>query len=293
MTLNSLAFADTMSVAGKRIQLTLGVRVQQVLSSNYNVTTGARTTFYDQSVWSPAVGVVVKPIEKVSVYFNWIQGLLPGTVVGSTFANAGEILPPFVSTQYEAGIKVDWGRITTTASIFQITQPSTITDVAANRLVLAGAQRNQGIELNVFGEVMDGVRVLGGAMFLDGRLTSTQGGLTDGWTAPFSPTVQFNLGGEWDVPHLRGLTLDGRVVYTGAQYIDTTLPRRSLPDWTRLDVGARYTLDNARSPTGRPAVLRFSVENLLDTNYWATGFAANTLSLGTPRTFRVALTADF
>ena len=71
------------------------------------------------------------------------------------------------------------------------------------------------------------------------------------------------------------------------------MPRRSLPEWTRLDVGARYTLDNAHSPTGRPAVLRFSVENLLDTNYWATGFAANTLSLGTPRTFRVALTADF
>jgi len=293
MTLNSLAFADTMSVAEKRIQLTLGVRMQQVLSSNYNAVTGARTTFYDQSVWSPAVAVVVKPVEKVSVYFNWIQGLLPGTVVGSAFANAGEILPPFVSTQYEAGVKIDWGRITTTASLFQITQPSTITDVAANRLVLAGEQRNQGIELNVFGEVADGVRVLGGAMLLDGKLTRTQGGLADGWTAPFSPTTQLNLGGEWDVPYLRGLTLNGRVVYTGAQYIDTTLPRRSLPEWTRLDVGARYTLDNAHSPTGRPAVLRFSVENLLDTNYWATGFAANTLSLGTPRTFRVALTADF
>ena len=143
----------------------------------------------------------------------------------------------------------------------QISQPSIIANTANNTQVLGGEQVNQGLELNVFGEVADGVRLLGGVMFLNAVLTKTQGGLTDGWTAPFSPGAQFNLAGEWDTPFLRGLTLTGRVTYTGAQYIDTTYPRRSLPEWTRLDIGARYALENVR-PTGKPAMLRFGVENL-------------------------------
>jgi iron complex outermembrane receptor protein len=291
--LNSIAFADTFSVADKRIQLTAGVRMQQVVSENFNTASGAQTSFYNQTVWSPSIGLVFKPWDNVSIYGNFIQGLQPGVVVGPTFANAGEVFPPFVSTQYEAGVKVDWGKFTTTASLFQITQPSTITNVASNTLVLAGQQRNQGLEFNVFGEVAEGVRLLGGVMLLSAVLTQTQGGSTNGWIAPFSPTAQFNLAGEWDIPWLRGLTLTGRVVYTGSQYIDTTFPRRSLPEWTRFDLGARYVLDDARSPTGKPVALRFSVENLLDADYWATGFAATTLSLGVPRTFRLALTTDF
>ena len=262
-------------------------------ATNYNPTTGFETDSYDQSALTPAVALVFKPWKNVSLYGNFIQGLRPGTIVGSTFANAGEVFPPFKSTQWETGVKVDWGRFTTTLSLFQITQPSTITDVATNKLMLSGEQRNQGLEFNVFGEPMEGVRLLGGFMLLDGVLTKTQGGLTDGWIAPFSPTFQLNVAGEWDTPFVRGLTLTGRAVYTSSQYIDTTWPRRSLPDWTRLDVGLRYAFEPVRSPTGKPIVARFSVENLLDANYWETGSAASTLSLGAPRTFRLSLTADF
>ncbi|WP_421999598.1 TonB-dependent siderophore receptor [Reyranella sp.] len=293
LQLNSLALADTLSAADKRIQLTAGVRLQQVKSANFNALTGVKTSEFDQAVWSPSVALVFKPLADVSVYANYIQGLQPGSVVPATFANAGEVFPPFVSTQYEAGVKVDWGKLTTTLGVFQITQPSVITNVASNTQVLAGQQVNQGLEFNFFGEVGEGVRVLGGAMLLNAVLTQTQGGLTNGWVAPFSPGAQFNLGGEWDLPFARGLTLTGRVIYTGAQYIDTTFPRRSLPEWTRLDLGARYLLADSVSPTGKPVALRFSVENVLDNDYWASGFGATTLSLGTPRTFRLALTSDF
>lgn len=293
MTLNSLAIADTLSAADKRIQLTAGARLQQVKSTNFNAVTGVKINESDQSALSPSVALVYKPLENVSLYGNFIQGLQPGTVVGATFANAGTVFPPFKSTQYEAGVKVDWGKLTTTASIFQITQPSIITNVAANTQVLAGEQRNQGLELNFFGEVTEGWRVLGGAMFLSAVLTKTQGGLTDGWIAPFSPGAQFNLGSEYDLPFVRGLTVNGRITYTGSQFIDTTNPRRSLPEWTRLDIGARYAFDNAQSPTGKPVVLRFAVENLLDSDYWASGGGATTLALGAPRTFRLSLTTDF
>jgi len=292
-TQSSYALADTLSVADKRIQLTVGARWQQVSAANFNVTTGAQTSNYDQAALSPSVAVVVKPWSNVSIYGNWIQGLQQGTTVSTAFTNAGEVFPPFKSTQYEAGVKVDWGKVMTTASVFQISQPSLLTNVASNTQVLGGEQVNQGLEFNVFGEVMQGVRIVGGAMFLNPVLTRTQGGLTDGWVAPNTPTTQFNIAGEWDTPFLRGLTLNGRVIYTGSQYIDTTFPRRSLPEWTRLDVGARYVMDNTTSPIGRPIGIRFGIENLLDTNYWMGSGGATRLNLGAPRTFRIALTADF
>ncbi len=50
MTLNSLAIADTLSAADKRIQLTAGVRLQQVQSANFNPLSGVQTSCYDQSV---------------------------------------------------------------------------------------------------------------------------------------------------------------------------------------------------------------------------------------------------
>ncbi len=291
--LSSLAIADTLSVAAKRVQLTLGARLQQVKAANFNVTSGAQTTSYDQSALSPSVSLVVKPFwENVTFYGNWIQGLQQGAIVQAPFTNAGEIFPPYKTTQYEAGVKVDWGKLTTTASIFQIAQPSILVNTTANTQFLGGEQVNQGLELNFFGEVTEGIRVLGGAMFLSAVLAKTQGGLTNGWIAPFSPGAQFNLGAEWDVPFAKGLTVNGRVLYTGAQFIDTTTPRRSLPEWTRFDAGLRYAFENPGAKD-KLLVARFNVENLFDNSYWAGGSGATFLNLGAPRIFRLALTADF
>lgn len=292
-SLQSLVFADTLSAADKRVQLTVGARLQQVGASNFNVLSGARTSSYDQTALSPSVALVFKPWQNISLYGNFIQGLQQGTIVGTQFRNAGEVFPPFKATQYEVGVKADWGKFTTTASLFQITQPSILTNTATNTQFLGGEQKNQGLELNVFGEPIPGVRLLGGAMFLNALVTKTQGGATDGWTAPFSPNLQLRASAEWDLPFAPGFTVNGRVVYTGSQYIDTTLPRRSLPDWTRFDIGARYTFNSDNSPTGNPAAIRFNIENLFDTNYWAGGSGATTLMLGAPRMFRLALTSDF
>ncbi|KAF0099827.1 MAG: ufrA [Rhodospirillaceae bacterium] len=293
LQLNGFAIADTLSFAEKRVQLTVGARYQQLMGENFNLATGARTSGYLQDAISPSVALVVRPWKEVSFYGNFIQGLQPGTVVGSTFANAGEVFPPFQSTQFEFGTKIDWGKFTTTLSAFQISQPSAIANAATNTLTQDGLQRNRGIELNVFGTPAEGVRLLGGAMFQEAILVSTQGGVNDGWQAAGAPNVQVNLAGEWDTPFVRGLTLDGRVIYTGPQYVGLTTPRQSIPDWVRFDVGARYVIADAKSPTGKPVAIRFNVENLLDTNYWSMVSFNTRLNVGTPRTFRLALTADF
>lgn len=291
-SLSSIGVADTLSAFDKRIQLTVGARLQRVTADGFNAVTGAQTSTIDQNALSPSVALVVKPWRNVSLYANFIQGLQQGIVVGGAFTNAGAVLPPFKATQYEVGVKVDWGTLTTTLSAFQITQPSTITDVASNTLLQNGEQRNQGLEFNVFGEIAKGVRLLGGATLMDAVLTKTAGGLTDGWKAPGVPDVQLNIGGEWDPSFAKGLTLNGRMIYTSSQYVDTTFPRRSIPDWARFDVGARYTFDHVKNVTEKPVTIRFSVENVFDANYWA-ATTIGYLIQGGPRTFRLSSTMSF
>lgn len=74
---------------------------------------------------------------------------------------------------------------------------------ATDTQYLGGEQVNQGLELNIFGEPIGGVRLLDGGMF-SMACYQAQGGLTDGWTAPFAPAFILNLGGEWDLPFVPG-----------------------------------------------------------------------------------------
>ena len=290
--LSSVGVADTMSILNDRIQFTAGARRQTAGTSSTNALTGAGTT-YEASVWSPAYAVLVRPLENVSVYANYIEGLQAGVVVPSNFANRGEVLPPYQTKQMEAGIKVDFGRISTTVAAFEITRPSLITVGVApnNSQVPDGEQRNRGVELNVFGELTPTVRVLGGVALIDGRLVKTQGGANDGRKAQGVADVNINLGAEWDLPFIAGLTVTGRMIHTGAAFINAA-NTQSIPAWTRVDLGARYTFVSPWN--AKPIVVRFTVENVANESYWSGSYTADGIvTLGNPRTYLASTTFNF
>ncbi|MGN6463820.1 MAG: TonB-dependent siderophore receptor [Pseudolabrys sp.] len=288
--LTSIGIADTMSILDNRVQFTVGVRKQYITSGAFAAATGLQTTALDDSALSPGYGLVVKPLSNVSIYANYIEGLEPGSVVASQYANAGQVLPPYHAKQMEAGVKIDWGTFTTTASAFQINRPIQNVDTASNTLTPNGESVNRGIEINTFGAITDNIRLLGGVMFLDARQTKTQGGLNDGKRTFGVSDLQLNMGAEWDTPFIRGLTLTGRMIYTGGFYADAgnTL---SVSDWTRFDLGARYTF--ASPWNGKPVVLRVAVENVLGKNYWQGTQTDRYLYLGAPRTYLVSTTFNF
>jgi iron complex outermembrane receptor protein len=91
--LTGLAVTDTLAVLDDRLQLTLGVRRQDIESRNYNAA-GAVSSRYDDSATTPVVGVVVKPWENVSLYYNYVEGLSKGDIAPATAANAGEAFAP-------------------------------------------------------------------------------------------------------------------------------------------------------------------------------------------------------
>jgi iron complex outermembrane recepter protein len=292
VNLSSVGVSDTMSMLDKRVQLTVGVRRQTAGTevTNY-LTPSSSRPFQDTSVWTPAYGLVVKPVERVSLYANYIEGLQTPTVVPGTFANRGTVFPPGQTKQAETGIKVDFGRITTTASLFDISQQSIITvaGVPLPSQQLNGRQRNRGAEFNVFGEVTPELRLLGGITYIHGEQEKTTNGATDGKRAIGVPELAVNLGAEWDTPFVRDLTLTGRFVYTGIQYADVNNVV-ALPDWTRVDIGARYTFNSPWN--GKPIVVRASVENLFNRAYWASAYSG-VITLGAPRTYLVSTTFNF
>lgn len=287
--LTSVALADILSAADERIQLILGARFQQVQIGNYSSTTGALTSYYDQSAVTPAVGFIVKPLEMVSIYGNYIQALQQGPTAPVGATNAGQMFPPVQTRQFELGAKVDFGRFATTLSVFQIEQPQGVTDPSTLAFSVSGQQRNRGLELNVFGEPIPGFRPLGGVTLLNGVQLNTGSVLTNGMKATGVPDVQLNLGAEWDATFLHGLTFSGRMIYTSMQYLNTA-NTQSIPAWTRFDAGVRYTFD---APGGRSAAIRFNVENVFDANYWAAASSTYGLSNGAPRTFLLSLSSAF
>jgi iron complex outermembrane receptor protein len=288
----SVGVSDTMSMFDKRLQFIVGVRRQTAGTevTDY-LTRSSSRPFQDESVWTPAYAVVVKPVERVSLYANYVEGLQTPVVVPSTFANPGTVFPPTRTEQTETGIKIDFGRITTTASLFDIMQRNVITvgSGASATQQLDGVQRNRGAEFNVFGELTPQFRLLGGVTYIHGVQEKTTGGANDGKRAIGVPELAVNLGAEWDTPFVRDLTLTGRVIYTGAQYVDpkNTL---SLPDWTRVDIGARYTFTSPWN--GKPIVVRASVENVFNKSYWASAYSG-VITLGAPRTYLVSTTFNF
>lgn len=290
-TLSGIALADTLGFMDDRVLLTLGIRRQNVKSRNFDDTTGAETSSYDASAWTPMAGMVVKPTEDLSLYANYIQGLSPGTTVGDTYQNAGEVFPPYKTDQVEVGAKLQTGSFTNTISLFQIAKPSTTADYSTTPLPtlrLDGEQRNRGVEWTIFGELTHGLRMLGGVTYLQSTLTQTQDGLQNGNRAAGSPPWAANLGLDWDVPGVPGLALNGRVIYTSSQYVnsDNTL---KMPSWTRLDLGARY----ATRLGGQRVVFRAGVDNVFNRNYWESVWNDNAVNLGAPRTFRLSASIDF
>ncbi|MPZ31175.1 MAG: TonB-dependent siderophore receptor [Rhodospirillales bacterium] len=287
--MTGVALADSLSALDDKLQLIIGGRLQRVQVSNYSAVTGlttAATPGYDQSALTPAVGFVVRPWKALSFYGNYIEALQQGPVAAAGTTNAGQVFPPFVSNQYELGVKLDLGTFGATLSAFQITQPSAIVNATTNTLSVDGEQRNRGLELSMFGEPFQGFKPLGGITFLEGVLASTAGGVNNGKIAPGVPAVQMNLGFDWDTWFIKRFAVSARVIYTSLAYLDAA-NQQPVPAWTRVDLGARYSIVRA---DGKPVTLRADVVNVGNNNYWT---ASGTLSQSPPRTFLLSLSADF
>jgi iron complex outermembrane receptor protein len=297
----SLAISDTLGLFDDSLLLTYGVRRQQLRVENYlydgstssgranPANDGSRSSIYDEAITTPVYGIVYKPTDIISLYANRIEGLAKGPVASGTgITNLGEAFPPGRTKQLEAGIKLDMQTFGANLGVFRIERPTDgFVDATSRLYVRDGQQVNKGIELSVFGEPIEGLRLMAGGTRMTSELKNTSGGLNDGNHAIGVPTFQLNASADWDIPGLEGAALNARMLRTGGQYADQA-NNLSLPTWNRFDAGARYKMRVEQ----KDLTLRVNVENITDKNYWASANGGY-LTQGEPRLVKFSGTIDF
>lgn len=279
------AFAsDTLGFWSDRVLLTLGGRLQAIEVLGYNYYNGGTLdTRYDESRVTPVVGLVVKPVERLSLYANRIEALQQGATApfDTTVTNPGQQLAPRVSVQYEAGGKLRFGGLFAGAAVYRIERPGEGL-LPSGAFGYVGQQRHEGVELTLNGDIVSGLRVISGVAITETSLAGREVAGVPDFTA--------NADVEWDLPFAPGLTLTGRAVHTGEQWANAANTLR-LDSWTRFDLGARYVL----AAGDVPVTLRLTVDNVADERYWASAFDSFSAALlqGQPRTVKASVSADF
>lgn len=274
---SSVAVADSMGFLNDDLLVTIGARRQSLQD-------GA----YDKDRVTPVAGIVYKFGKSVSAYGSYVEGLVKGDTAPATsgttpVVNVGEVFAPYQTKQSEVGIKLDTGRFGGTFSVFQSNKPVYSVNPTTFRFEQTDRQRNRGAELSVFGEAMPGLLLLGGASSLSTDVS--------GKDAIGAPKTQVNLGVDWSVPAVQGLSLNARVVHTASQFANAD-NTQVVPSWSRLDLGANYAVDVG----AQTLTIRARVDNATNRDYWASagGYpGAGYLTLSAPRSFSLSGSLTF
>ena len=286
-----LLLSDTLGFVDDKILLTVGARHQKVVVRNYAYGTAAEDTDarFTQSRWTPGYGLVVKPWETVSFYANHIEALQPGETASTGAVNVGQVTGISLSRQNEVGVKVDYGTLGGSLALFEIKKPKGIINQQTNVFGLYGEQRNRGVELNVFGEPLYGVRLNGSATWLDPEMSKTENGTYDGKKAIGVANFYTVLSAEYDIKPVEGLTALARLTHSGSQYANEANTKK-LDSYTTLDLGMRYRMKVQQNDL----TWRLGVENVTNEKYWSGVESYGTyIYQGDPRELKLSLSYDF
>jgi iron complex outermembrane receptor protein len=284
--------SDTLGFFDDQVLFTAAARHQKVVVRNYSNATGLEDTAsrYTESRWTPTYGIVYKPWKEVSLYANHTEALQPGDNAPKGASNYGQSMGILHSKQNEVGVKIDYARVGGSLALFEIKKPSALLN-SENKYVLDGEQRNRGLELNVFGEPVLGLRLNGSTTWLDPEMTQTAGGTNDGHDAIGVSRFYAVVGAEYDIKPVDGLTATAKVNHTGSQYADAANTKK-LDSYTTLDLGVRYRMRlNANQ---NDMVWRVGVDNVTNEKYWSGVESYGTyIFQGEPRTVKVSMSYDF
>lgn len=274
---------------GKWLQLLGGVRISDYQEKRLD--TGVKTFSAKPTSWS--FGAVVKPIQSVSIYGTYIEGLESTPAAPLTTVNANEQLPPSESIQYEAGIK--WepkNGLLLQAAYFDIRRDAAVVN-GANRWVKDGKSVYRGVELSLTGNITRDWSVYASALFLDAKYKSGSPTIITGNTV--APTIVGNrvenaaketwsIASEYRLSQfLPGFSVNAAVYHTGNRAINS-LNQAFIPGYTLFDLGAGYQTEIA----GVETTFRVSAENVGGKRYWGST-AQNLLSQGVPSTIKFSI----
>jgi catecholate siderophore receptor len=267
----------------RHVQAIAGVRFDRFNVDFHNNRTDEDLDREDDLV-SPRAGLVIKPVEPVSLYGSYSVSYLPSSGDQFSSLNAtSETLEPEQFTNREVGAKWDLrSGLALTAAIYRLdrTNTSAPDPEDASRVVQTGSQRTTGWELGVSGSLAPWWQVAGGFASQEAKITSTTSAAAKGKRVPLVPETTLSLWNRWQVLPAVGVGLG--IIRQDKMFaaIDNSV---TLPAFTRAD-GALFL--RLTSLVGA----QVNVENLFDERYYATSHGNNNIMPGASRTIRVSLT---
>jgi catecholate siderophore receptor len=270
------------------LELVAGLRFDR-FSIDLDSITGSGTVPLGRTdeLWSPRLGLIVKPLANLSLYSSYSRSYLPQS--GDQFNSLSlttEALKPERFDNYEVGAK--WEPVEgllATAAAYQLDRTNTQARDPANPqfIVLTGAQRSHGLELGLERSISDRWRVSAGYAFQKAKITETTTAAPEGREVPLVPRHTFSLWNRYDVTDALGL---GAGVIARSKSFASISNQVKLPAYARVDAAAYYRLTGG-------VEAQLNVENLFNADYFPTAHNDNNIAPGAPRTIKGTLRFGF
>ena len=277
----SFYLQDEMAVTNY-LDIVLGARFDQFEIDVFNVPADDSRSKQDEEV-SPRLGLVLKPMENMSLYASYSESFLPRS--GEQFANIngskGQLdADTFANT--ELGLKWDISpALSFTAAVFEIEQESPqVADNDPETLDVIKSETD-GFELQLEGQLTEAWYISAAYSYLDGEQMGRTG--SKGLRPRELPENMFSV---WNfVQFTPKLGAGLGLTYQDESFINNSNTAR-LPSYTRVDAALYYEWsDDLR--------VQLNFENLGDTVYFPSSHSTHQASVGAPFNARLAVTMDF
>lgn len=269
---DTIAFNDNWSVL-------LGARYVDYENLNWNAS-GAPTSSYHKKPVSPSAALLYKPTSYATFYTSYVEAMEDGGTVGTTYANANEVLAPLTSRQAELGAKIDGSGWGANAALFQVKRGAAYADYSSDPrgyYTQGGELNYRGLEVGAHADVKRWLKANGGVTWLDAEYKATSPALI-GNRVESTPRFQAVLGLEAKLPQVAGLSLHANASYLGEQEANSANTIQ-VPSITLFNVGGAWRT----RVQDRDLTLRLQVNNLAGKDYWYSA-GSNSLQIGAPRT---------
>ncbi|MBP3982896.1 TonB-dependent siderophore receptor [Pseudoxanthomonas helianthi] len=166
---------------GERWKALVGVRYDKYEQTVHNLRTG-NFVHQEPTATSPRVGLVYQPNEHWSLYATTSSSFRPNSGASRPDSNnVQHAFDPEEGKSYEIGAKWDTGRVNTTLALYKITKNNVLTPdpIDPNNYSMAvGEVESKGVELDVSGQIAEGLRLYGSYAYTDAQVTKDNAALT-------------------------------------------------------------------------------------------------------------------
>ena len=237
-------------------------------------------------LWSPRIGVVLKPVPQASLYASWSKSFLPQS--GDQFLSfdaTNATLEPEAFDNYEVGAKWDIKPgLSLAAAVYRLDRTNTrATGPTPGSVVLTGGQRTEGYEISLVGKITPQWQTAMSYAHTKAVITDTTTAAPAGRSVGQVPRDQLALWNRYDVTRRIGVGLG--IYHQASQFAAISNVTR-LPAYTRIDAALFVKVTDRINA-------QVNIENVGNVTYFPNAHNDNNISPGAPRNARLTITAKF